>query len=107
MNAMVISPSVAAVSPDSVEAVSEEALSVVSEAAVPVSVFAPQPAITLSSMAAARTRQNNFFMFFIISYLFAKYFSAVSSFLQHEIKFTKTKRGQNNSGSAKSKAAQS
>ena len=90
MNAMVISPSVAAVSPDSVEAVSEEALSVVSEAAVPVSVFAPQPAITLSSMTTARAKQNNFFMFFIISYLICEiFFSCVlhsmkSGWIQNE-----------------------
>ena len=81
MKAMVISPSVEAVSPVDSEAVSEEAvLSVVAGVVVVLAVLDEQPAIALSSMTTARAKQNNFFMFFIISYLICDYFyfSAVS-----------------------------
>lgn len=56
----------------------------------PCSVLAAQPAITLSSMTTASAKQNNFFMFFIISYLICEIFFSCTR--QHEISFLSQRR---------------
>ena len=94
MNAMSISPSVAAASEasaDSLEAVSVDAVdSLACVVLEPCSVLAAQPAITLSSMTTASAKQNNFFMFFIISYLICEIFFSCTR--QHEISFLSQRR---------------